>query len=355
MSPTPISQTDGGATASEADSEEEELSPVREDYKEQIDELKKMLTNIKPGKLKKKDIVAAMVRELVEASETEEAEKTDAPSTSNAQLLLVESQQTSKANTPHVDVASTSSVRFSQRTIDEPSGTESENDIDQPTTEEIEVAVEKSMENDMETGVETEMSKTTIMTPPKITLGQVRKGRSTIEIHFDNKEPPELEVRDPSKTMQMEQKAQDLDAADLLAEAEELARKIIYDSPRDLEIDLEATEHEQAKDPQEEATADAEQPEKLSTIPEVAKEKETDDSGQCSEQSGIDDEIQGQETDVEPDTDDTTMQEQKLTWMAKRKIRIKTIQVPLVTKMSQATSEIGTLIQRKNVDTTVLQ
>ena len=259
MSPSPISQTDGGATVSEADSEEEELSQVREEYKEQIAKFKKLLANtLKPGgKLKKKDIVAAMVREVADASEMDEAEKNDnetttaekmdAPSTSSVQPLPVVTQQTSKvdvastsstrtsprkkagttsvdiedlqaiatafknmqkeapvdtavADTPHVDVASTSSARFSPRNKEVPSGTDSENDIDrQASTEEIEMAVEKSME-DVETGVEKEMSKTTITTPPKITLGQVRKGRSTIEIHFDNEEPPELGIRNPLKT-----------------------------------------------------------------------------------------------------------------------------------------------------------
>ena len=64
----------------------------------------------------------------------------------------------------------------------------------------------------------------------------MRKGRSTIEIHFDTEAS---------------------EAADIIAEAEDLARKIIYDSPKNLEIDLEATEEA-------EPMANARQPEKLS-------------------------------------------------------------------------------------------
>ena len=87
-----------------------------------------------------------------------------------------------------------------------------------------------------------------------------------------------------------------------------LPRFTTEESPKNLEIDLDAPEAEA------EETIKARQPETLTTIPEVAKEKETDDSGQCSEQSGCDDEIQEDEiqdpeTDGDQDEDDADDQE----------------------------------------------
>ena len=261
MSPTNIGQTDGGSMASEADSEEdkEDLAPVAKQFREQIEKFKELLTNLKPGsKITSKSIKAAMVSELEMAMETDEVEHIHAE-------IQVESNQN-----PHVDAPSTSTANIPQADADEPSDSDSQSD--EATAEEIEWAVEKAVGGEILTNTDT--------TTTKIDLGPVRKGRSTVKIHFENIEPTTFEKIDPSTFRRNKQIPVDeaLDE-DLLAEAAESARKLV----------------------------------KLTTIKECSKDKEDDDSGQNSEQSGNDGEIQSQDQDAKFDQGTEAMEEEQTT------------------------------------------